>query len=242
MSFAHRLFSFGALGLALSYQACAAPDSFQSKCTSDGIGKQITQLNSAATVYIVQFVTAGTNFTVPDSPPSCAVAAAVIPVDFCRVTMAVNTSSSSQFSMELWLPRDWSGRYLGTGNGGLNGCTALSLSPLLVPLTLSNSHRHRLHKPRLRHHVRLHNIRHKRRPQRHLRRTILPIPRHNRRLLLPRPPHRHRSGQGHHQCLLRQSLHKILLPRLQHRRAPRLQGNPGLPHRLRWRGRRRAGA
>ncbi|KAF9257169.1 tannase and feruloyl esterase [Marasmius fiardii PR-910] len=36
--------------------------------------------------------------------------------------MQVETSSSSNIRMEAWLPRNWTGRFLSTGNGGLQGC------------------------------------------------------------------------------------------------------------------------
>ena len=36
--------------------------------------------------------------------------------------MYVATSSRSGISMEAWLPEQWTGRFLSTGNGGLDGC------------------------------------------------------------------------------------------------------------------------
>lgn len=36
--------------------------------------------------------------------------------------MNVTTSSSSSIILEAWLPSQWNGRFLSTGNGGLNGC------------------------------------------------------------------------------------------------------------------------
>lgn len=36
--------------------------------------------------------------------------------------MYVATSNVSGITMEAWLPEDWNGRFLSTGNGGLNGC------------------------------------------------------------------------------------------------------------------------
>jgi len=118
-----------------------------------GIGKAIEDLNSAVTVNFVTYEPAGTNVTAPDNPQSFGAFAQVMPVDFCRVAMAVNTSSISQITMETWLPRNWTGectptlgveipresaddlqgRILGTGNGGLNGCrTLLSLKHLTL--------------------------------------------------------------------------------------------------------------
>lgn len=36
--------------------------------------------------------------------------------------MHVATSGVSGISLEAWLPQNWSGRFLSTGNGGLGGC------------------------------------------------------------------------------------------------------------------------
>ncbi|KAJ4220548.1 tannase [Fusarium solani] len=40
----------------------------------------------------------------------------------CRIALTVKTSPSSEISMEAWLPRNWTGRFLSVGNGGLGGC------------------------------------------------------------------------------------------------------------------------
>jgi hypothetical protein len=46
-----------------------------------------------------------------------------IPVDLCRISLEVPTSGEgSRIFMEAWLPKDWNGRFLAVGNGGLNGC------------------------------------------------------------------------------------------------------------------------
>ncbi|KAI1335067.1 tannase and feruloyl esterase [Xylariaceae sp. FL0016] len=45
-----------------------------------------------------------------------------VAADMCRVQLNVATSSRSGFMMEMFLPRNWTGRFLSTGNGGINGC------------------------------------------------------------------------------------------------------------------------
>ena len=42
--------------------------------------------------------------------------------DMCRVTGVTRTSATSSVDFEMWLPDDWYGRFLVTGNGGLGGC------------------------------------------------------------------------------------------------------------------------
>ncbi|KAK4495323.1 hypothetical protein PRZ48_013654 [Zasmidium cellare] len=76
------------------------------------------------TVNFVHHVPAGTNLTLSQEGPlaTCGQAAQVAPVDLCRVAMYVATSNRSGITMEAWLPSNWTGRFMSTGNGGLNGC------------------------------------------------------------------------------------------------------------------------
>ncbi|OKP11909.1 hypothetical protein PENSUB_2579 [Penicillium subrubescens] len=46
--------------------------------------------------------------------------------EFCRIELNVTTSQKSQIFMEAWLPSNYSGRFLSTGNGGLGGCIQYS--------------------------------------------------------------------------------------------------------------------
>jgi hypothetical protein len=43
-------------------------------------------------------------------------------VDLCRVALNISTSGRSGVVFEGWLPEGWSGRFLATGNGGIDGC------------------------------------------------------------------------------------------------------------------------
>jgi feruloyl esterase len=42
--------------------------------------------------------------------------------DVCRVALYIKTSDRSGVQFEAWLPKDWNGRFLSTGNGGIGGC------------------------------------------------------------------------------------------------------------------------
>ncbi|KAJ6529801.1 tannase and feruloyl esterase [Mycena capillaripes] len=53
---------------------------------------------------------------------SCQSSAAVSAGPLCRVYFVTNTTSTSAVHGEAWLPDTWYGRFLGLGNGGLNGC------------------------------------------------------------------------------------------------------------------------
>ncbi|KRE98436.1 hypothetical protein ASG89_05365 [Paenibacillus sp. Soil766] len=49
---------------------------------------------------------------------------------FCRVSLELKPTSQSNIRVELWLPQDWNGRFLGTGNGGSAG--SISYTPLAM--------------------------------------------------------------------------------------------------------------
>jgi feruloyl esterase len=92
--------------------------SFQTACLS------FEPLNyvSNSTVNIHEFVTAGTTLQFPDSDPSCSTASQTVSDDICRIALNISTSDRSGIIFESWLPRDWTGRFLATGNGGIDGC------------------------------------------------------------------------------------------------------------------------
>ncbi|KAE8132587.1 putative feruloyl esterase B-2 [Aspergillus pseudotamarii] len=98
--------------------ALASQDAFQDKCTSfaDKINLPNVQVN------FVNYVPGGANLSLPDNPASCNTASQVVSEDVCRIAMAVATSNSSEITLEAWLPRNYTGRFLSTGNGGLSGC------------------------------------------------------------------------------------------------------------------------
>ncbi|KAK7045815.1 hypothetical protein VNI00_007224 [Paramarasmius palmivorus] len=92
---------------------------FDAACTS--IGSQVATIQNASLV-LAQSVKAGTNLTLPIRDASCGANFQVVSADICRVGLNVTTSTSSGIYMESWLPRNWTGRFLSTGNGGLGGC------------------------------------------------------------------------------------------------------------------------
>ncbi|KAF2187891.1 tannase and feruloyl esterase [Zopfia rhizophila CBS 207.26] len=105
----------GALVLGVS----ANPNTtFQRKCASLAGLLDIPP----AEVLSSQFIASGTTLQFPGSDPSCSRPSQEVSVNLCRVTLSVTTSNRSSVSMEAWLPENWSGRFLSTGNGGLGGC------------------------------------------------------------------------------------------------------------------------
>ncbi|KAK9388921.1 Tannase/feruloyl esterase [Lipomyces mesembrius] len=96
----------------------ATADDFQANCLSLKPEQYIR--NSTRTV--LEYVPAGTNLTFPDNVASCSRPSQVVSSDICRLALSIPTSNRSSITFEAWLPRDWTGRFLGTGNGGVDGC------------------------------------------------------------------------------------------------------------------------
>ena len=96
---------------------------FQSSCET--LSNLTTVDASDVTVLRSGYVAAGSllNLTAEGRNESCAAwDAPVLPASVCRLVLQVPTSNSSSVQMEIWLPEEWSGRFLSTGNGGLAGC------------------------------------------------------------------------------------------------------------------------
>jgi len=96
----------------------AASSEFEKKCLAFEPERYI----KGATRNILQHVPAGTNLTFPDNDATCGRASQVVSVDLCRMTLEIKTTRTSKISFEAWFPEDWSGRFLATGNGGIDGC------------------------------------------------------------------------------------------------------------------------
>ncbi|KAJ6544055.1 Tannase/feruloyl esterase [Mycena capillaripes] len=91
---------------------------FQQACAA--LVSQLSIENT--TIASSSFVAAGTNLTFPAVDPSCLTPFQVVTSDVCRVVLTIATSNRSSTVMEAWLPSNWTGRFLSTGNGGIGGC------------------------------------------------------------------------------------------------------------------------
>lgn len=110
-----RLIKSLALWLPLAVHAAC---SFQDTCLA--FTPEVYIYNSTRTV--LAYIAAGTNLTFPDNDPTCARPSQVVAVNICRVGLSIPTSNRSSITFELWLPENWSDRFLATGNGGIDGC------------------------------------------------------------------------------------------------------------------------
>ncbi|KAH8624998.1 tannase and feruloyl esterase [Alternaria alternata] len=111
--------------LIVSYLALAqvsiASSAFEKKCLAFTPEKYIKD----ATLNVLQHVPAGANLTFPDNDVTCGRTSQIVSVDLCRMTLEIKTSRISKIAFEAWFPEDWSGRFLATGNGGIDGCCSL---------------------------------------------------------------------------------------------------------------------
>lgn len=93
-------------------------DKFEQQCLSFSAQERAPN----AHIQVLEYIPRGTNLTLADNDSTCSRQSQQISADICRVALSVTTSNRSSIVMELWLPREWSGRFLGTGNGGIDGC------------------------------------------------------------------------------------------------------------------------
>lgn len=91
---------------------------FEKKCLSFEPERYVP----GATRNVLQYVAAGTTLSFPDNVASCNRGSQAVAANICRLALSIKTSAKSNITFEAWLPEDWSGRFLATGNGGIDGC------------------------------------------------------------------------------------------------------------------------
>ncbi|KAF4816803.1 putative feruloyl esterase B-2 [Colletotrichum tropicale] len=91
---------------------------FQQYCESFNASTSSISGVSFASTYI----SARTDLQLNEVDATCGIFTQAVTVSLCRVVGQVSTSDRYGFWFEAWLPEDWSGRFLATGNGGLGGC------------------------------------------------------------------------------------------------------------------------
>jgi feruloyl esterase len=101
----------------------ATCESFEDKCSALANHLVVSPGNTIK-VNFAQFVAAGTtlDLAATGNNETCTKPSQTVAVDLCRLAMEVSTSNSSSITMEAWMPRNYTGRFLSTGNGGLGGC------------------------------------------------------------------------------------------------------------------------
>lgn len=135
MAFASRILLV--LG-ALQHAAGLAPrqTSFEDQCANfDPAAAGVTN----ATVTNHAFVAAGTNISLPGGDASCGLYSQVVQVALCRVSLNISTTDRSGVVAEIWMPEEWNGRLVTTGNGGLGGCKFTNVARVLLEFPLADS-------------------------------------------------------------------------------------------------------
>jgi hypothetical protein len=107
--------------LALS-QSVAASTTFEQKCLAFKPEKYI----KGASRSTLQYVAAGTTLTFPENDATCNRGSQAVSADLCRIALEIKTTNTSKIAFEAWFPEAWSGRFLATGNGGIDGCESNS--------------------------------------------------------------------------------------------------------------------
>ncbi|USP78260.1 uncharacterized protein yc1106_05534 [Curvularia clavata] len=75
-----------------------------------------------ASLNVLEYIAAGTNLTLADNTVTCNRASQIVSGNVCRIALEIATSDISKITFEAWFPENWSGRFLATGNGGIDGC------------------------------------------------------------------------------------------------------------------------
>jgi feruloyl esterase len=120
--------------------------SFQDKCTSLVLDN-FPNVNWGTPTFIKQGTILNLTEQFPDK--TCLLYDGINPQirnNICRLQVNVATSKTSAVTLEVWLPEDWSGRFLSTGNGGFAGCKFTHFySHCLLSINESNAiKRHRI--------------------------------------------------------------------------------------------------
>jgi feruloyl esterase len=97
-----------------------AATSFHESC----LAFNATSLLANSTLRLHEYVPANTTIPLNGMSPTCSRSSQLFSVEACRVALTVPTTNRSSVIVELFLPHnnDWTGRYLATGNGGIDGC------------------------------------------------------------------------------------------------------------------------
>jgi feruloyl esterase len=111
------------LTFAVLFHHAGASEAFEQRCLAFQPQQIVARVN--ATRSIVQYASTGTTLALPDNDATCNRKAQIISTNICRIALSIQTSEQSNIIFEAWLPENWSGRFLATGNGGIDGCKYL---------------------------------------------------------------------------------------------------------------------
>ena len=108
------------LSLLLLSAPVIASSAFEEKC----LAFKPEEIVPGSTRNVLEYVAANTTLTFPDNAASCNRGKQAVAANLCRIALTIQTTGESSIIFEAWLPETWSGRFLATGNGGIDGCMA----------------------------------------------------------------------------------------------------------------------
>lgn len=106
------------LSLLLLFVPATESSTFEKKC----LAFKPENFVPGATRNVLEYVAANATLKFPDNIASCNRPSQAVTANICRIALSIKTSDQSHISFEAWLPDTWTGRFLATGNGGLDGC------------------------------------------------------------------------------------------------------------------------
>ena len=83
-----------------------------------------TSLLTNSTLRLHEYVPANTTIPLHGMDPTCSRSTQLFSVEACRIALTIPITNRSSVIVEVFLPQPdaWTGRYLATGNGGIDGC------------------------------------------------------------------------------------------------------------------------
>lgn len=108
------------LSLLLLSAPVVASSAFEEKC----LAFRPEDIVPGSTRNVLEYVAANTTLSFPDNAASCNRGKQAVAASLCRIALSIQTTRESNITFEAWLPETWSGRFLATGNGGIDGCMA----------------------------------------------------------------------------------------------------------------------
>jgi feruloyl esterase len=98
-----------------------ASSSFEQQC----LDFQPERIVAGATLKALQHLSTNTTLLLPNNDATCNRAKQAVATNTCRIVLSIKTSEQSSIVFEAWLPEIWTGRFLASGNGGIDGCEYL---------------------------------------------------------------------------------------------------------------------
>lgn len=104
----------------LQLASAATTSSFRESC----LAFDATSLLKNSTLRLHEYVPINTTIPLNGMDSTCSRPNQIFSVEACRIALTIPTTNRSSVIVELFLPHTdaWTGRYLATGNGGIDGC------------------------------------------------------------------------------------------------------------------------